>query len=116
MPRYKRRRYIAVKIKFEKSGKRLSSGILWKVVFNSLLRLYGEYGASHAELNLIEYDCDRDYVIFRCNHKSLEAVRNSISTITEINGLNVALHVIYVSGTLRALKRKLKNYFLIKKI
>ena len=105
-----RRRYIAVKIKREnldERSKTLSRGALWEAVWTNLIQLYGEYGASQADLSLIEYNPNKSYAIFRCSHKALDTVRTTISAVTKIGGLRLALHILYVSGTLKALKRRL---------
>lgn len=105
-----RQRYIAVKIKLERKKTKnsdLNSAVIWRVVWHSLLQLYGEYGASKTDLSLIEYDPENMHAIFRCTHKGLNIVRNAISAVTQVKGLKAAFHVLYVSGTLRSLRRKL---------
>jgi len=100
-----RRRYIAVKIDVKQNieGKELINA-----VSNSLLSLFGEYGASLAELTLIEHDPDANYAIFRCNHKALEMAKASIIAVREINRKKAATQIIYVSGTIKALKKKVQ--------
>ena len=106
-----RRRYIAVKIELEddelsECGK-LSKGDVWGAVWRSFLQLYGEYGASQADLSLVEYNPDENYAVFRCSHKALETVRTAISAVTEVRGRKAAFHIIYVSGTLKALRKRI---------
>ncbi len=110
MSKYMRRRYIAVKIKLERKQTRnndLNSGVIWRTVWQSLLQLYGEYGASKTDLSLIEYNPEDMHAIFRCTHKGLDIVRNAISAVTQVRGLKAAFHVLYVSGTLKSLRKKL---------
>ena len=78
-------------------------------VWTSLVRLFGEYGASQAELYLIEYDADKAQAIFRCSHKALEMVKASIVATTEVANEKAAFHMIRVSGTLRSLRTKIPN-------
>jgi len=73
---------------------------------NAILKLFGEYGASQANLILIEYNQQKSSAILRCSHTTVEMVRASIASVTEINGKPVVIHVVGVSGTLRALRRK----------
>ena len=75
-------------------------------VWNAVLKLFGEYGASQANLSLIEYDPQRNFTIVHCSHTALERVRASIVSITEINGKPAVLHTTGVSGTLKSLRKK----------
>lgn len=99
-----RRRYIAVKVNTEQH---LDRKDVFHAVFNSLLKLFGEYGASLAELVLIDYDEKNSVAIFRCVHKALEMVKASIIAVTAINGNNAAIQILCVSGTIKALRKKL---------
>jgi len=84
----------------------VSKGDVADTVWNAVLRLFGEYGASQTNLALIEYDQEKSWGIIRCSHRTVEMVRASIASVTEINEKSVAIHVLRVSGTLKALKRK----------
>jgi RNase P/RNase MRP subunit POP5 len=101
-----RRRYIAVRTESEQA---FSEKELYDSVWSSLVRLFGEFGASQAELSLIEYNPKSSQAIFRCSHKTLELVKVAIVALTEIGNENVAFHILRVSGTLKALRRKLGN-------
>jgi len=98
-----RRRYIAVKIDGEKTYEKRD---FYNAVWTSILRLFGEYGASQTELALIEYDLNRKQAILRCSHKALNLVKTSIATITEIRNEKATVHILLVSGTLKSLRRK----------
>lgn len=103
MPRRVRRRYLAIKILSEKP---VSRGEVMDAIWNAVLRLFGEYGASQVNLRFIEFDFRKYYVVVRCSHAALEMVRASIASITEIDGKGAVFHVLGVSGTLRSLRRK----------
>ena len=75
-------------------------------IWSAILKLFGEYGASQVNLTLIEYDPQKSYAVVRCLHKALEMVKASIASITEINGKPAAVHIVGVSGTLKALRKK----------
>lgn len=75
-------------------------------IWSAVLKLFGEYGASQVNLALIEYAPQKSYAVVRCLHKALEMVRASIASITEINGKPTAVHIVGVSGTLKALRKK----------
>jgi len=98
-----RRRYLALKVVSEHS---VNEGDVMDAVWSAVLKLFGEYGASKANLSLMEYDPQRNCVVVRCSHTALERVRASIASITEINGKPAVIHVIGVSGTLRTLRKK----------
>lgn len=103
MSRRMRKRYLAFKVVSEQL---VGKGDVADAVWNAVLRLFGEYGASQANLALIEYDQEKSWGIIRCSHKAVEMVRASIASVTEINEKPVAIHVLRVSGTLKALRRK----------
>jgi RNase P/RNase MRP subunit POP5 len=45
-------------------------------------------------------------VVLRCSHKALSMVHASVASITKIKGKSAALHVLKISGTLKALGKK----------
>jgi len=98
-----KRRYLALRVVSEQpvNGRDVMDAV-WKAV----LQLFGEYGASQANLILIDCNPQKSYAIVRCSHKALEMIRASVASITEINGKPAAIHVLGVSGTLRALRKK----------
>jgi len=99
-----RRRYIAVRID---SDQILKKEDVYGAIWSSLLRLFGEYGASQTGLRLIEYDSKNKQAVLRCLHNALPLVKASIPCVTRIDGRPAAIHIQIVSGTLKALKRKL---------
>ena len=72
----------------------------------SVHRLFGEYGASKANLKLIKSRAEKRHVVVCCSHKALEQVRAAVASTTVINGKAGAIHVLGVSGTLKALSKK----------
>jgi RNase P/RNase MRP subunit POP5 len=101
-----RRRYIAVIIKSEQT---FTEKELYDAVWSNMLRLFGEYGASQAELALIEYNPEKNQAIFRCSHKTLEMVKVALVALTGINNEKTTPRILRVSGTLKALRRKVSN-------
>ena len=98
-----RRRYLDLKVVSEQS---VNERDVMDAVWNAVLNLLGEYGASKTNLSLMEYDPQRNFAVVRCSHTALERVRASIASITEINGKRAVIHVIGISGTLRGLRKK----------
>lgn len=101
-----RRRYLALKID---SSEKFEAKELLDALWSAVLRLYGEYGASKMGLTLIDYSEEKGLAIIRTFHTEVEKVRAAIATITEINAKPAAVHILTVSGTLRALHRKVKT-------
>ena len=94
---------MALKIQSEQS---INVKTVMDAVEASVHRLFGEYGASKASLKLIDYKPQTDYLVIRCSHKALEQVRAAIASTIEINEKTAAIHVVGVSGTLKALYKK----------
>ena len=98
-----KRRYLALKID---SMERFNAKEFIDCVWNAILKLYGEYGASQTGLTLIDYDDERQLAVIRILHTALKMVRASIATITEISGKPASIHILTVSGTIKALNKR----------
>jgi len=81
---------------------------LMNAIWGAILKLYGEYGASLAGINLIEYDAAEKLAVLRTSNASVNMVRTALASITKIGDKSVAVHVLTVSGTIKALRKKLK--------
>ena len=101
-----RRRYLVLEIDTEAA---FSSKELMDAVWGSVSKLYGEYGASRTGLALIDYDVERRFAVIRAMHTSLENVRAAIASITSIGNKPAAVHVLAVSGTIKALRKKARH-------
>ncbi len=77
-------------------------------VWGSVSRLYGEFGASRTSLALINLDFERKVAVVRTSLETLDFVRASLATITSVAGKEAAVHVLAVSGTIKALLEKLR--------
>ncbi|MBC7129943.1 hypothetical protein H5T51_01815 [Candidatus Bathyarchaeota archaeon] len=106
MPVRVKRRYLALKIESEEN---FSHKEFISTLWDSLIRLFGEYGASRTGMTLIDYQTEKKLVIIRVFHKEVETVRAAIAAIKKIKEKPAAVHVIKVSGTLRALREKIKT-------
>jgi len=103
VPKLVRRRYLALRVVSEQH---VNERAVMDAVWNAVLELFGEYGASQTNVSLIEYEPQRNYAVVRCSHTALERVRASVASVTEIDGKPAVIHVIGVSGTLKALRKK----------
>ena len=106
MIKREKRRYLALEVVSEQP---LNEQIVLDAVQASVHRLFGEYGASKANLKLTKNLPEKRQFVIRCSHKALEQVRAAIASTTTINGKTGAIHVLGVSGTLKALSKKTQN-------
>jgi RNase P/RNase MRP subunit POP5 len=83
-----------------------SRGEFMNAVWGAVTRLYGEYGASMTGLALIDYDVEGRTVVLRTSLETLSLVRASLASITSVAGSEAAVHVLAVSGTIKALHKK----------
>ncbi len=100
-----RRRYMALQVD---SIETFSSSELMTAIWGAVLKLYGECGASQTDLSLITYDPHDRIAVVRLGHTAVESVRASLASITSIAGRAATVHVLRLSGTIKALKKKAK--------
>jgi len=103
LTRVVRRRYLALKVDCDEP---LEPSALSDVIWNAVLRLFGEVGASQAGLYLVRFDEKSGVGVLRCFHTALPMVRAAVASITRIGNLKAVVHVLRVAGTLKALSRK----------
>ncbi|MDI6691316.1 MAG: Rpp14/Pop5 family protein [Candidatus Bathyarchaeota archaeon] len=101
-----RRRYLALKID---SDETFSSKDFMDAVWSAISKLYGEYGASQTGLALIDYDVEKGFAVLRTSHTAVKMVRIALASITKIGIKPATIHVLTVSGTIKALHKKLEN-------
>lgn len=99
-----KRRYLALQLEMEgvPSEKELMDAI-WGVVG----KLYGEFGASLTSLALINLDVERKIAVIRTSLETLDFVRASLASLTSVAGREASVHVLVVSGTIKALFEKI---------
>jgi RNase P/RNase MRP subunit POP5 len=76
-------------------------------IWGALTQIYGEYVASLTNLALINFDVEQKLAVVRVNLTVANNFRAAIATITSIAGKDVAVHVLAVSGTIKALSKQL---------
>jgi RNase P/RNase MRP subunit POP5 len=100
-----KRRYLALQIECEAlPTEREFIDAVWAAV----TKLYGEVGASTTGLGLIDFNVERKVAVLRVSLAAMSLVRASLPTITSIAGKVAAVHVLAVSGTLKALYANVK--------
>jgi ribonuclease P/MRP protein subunit POP5 len=95
-----KRRYLALQLECEGVP---TERELMDAVWASVARLYGEVGASLTGLALISFDAERKIFVVRCSLVSLSSVRASLAALTRVAERGASVHVLAVSGTLKAL-------------
>ncbi len=95
-----KRRYLALQLECEgMPAEREFIDAVWTAV----TKLYGEVGASLTGLALIDFDGERKVAVLRVSLAALDMVRASLASITSVAGREMSVHVLGVSGTLKAL-------------
>ncbi len=95
-----KRRYLALQLECEGLP---TERELMDAIWAAVTKLYGEVGASLTGLTLIDFDVERKVAVVRVSLVALGMVRASLATVTSIAGKEAAVHVLAVSGTLKAL-------------
>jgi len=78
-------------------------------VWSAVAKLYGEYGASQTSLALIDYDVEEKTAVIRTSLATLDLVRASLASITSVANREATVHVLAVSGTIKALYKKTRQ-------
>ncbi len=95
-----KRRYLAVQLESENLP---TEREFIDAVWASVTKLYGEVGASLTGLALIHFNIEGKVAVIRVSLVALDMARASLASITHIVGREAAVHVLAVSGTLKAL-------------
>ena len=101
-----KRRYLALQIDTQNIALP-SEREFMDAIWGSITQMFGESGASQANIVLINYSIDQKIVVIRVNLPAIINLRASIVTITQIAQTKVAVHVLAVSGTIKALAKKI---------
>lgn len=95
-----KRRYLALQLEVEGIP---SEREIMDSIWTAVTKLFGEVGASLTGLTMIKFDVERRIAVIRTSLVSLHSVRASLATITSIAESDASVHVLAVSGTLKAL-------------
>jgi RNase P/RNase MRP subunit POP5 len=98
-----KRRYLALQLDSDGVPSRRE---LMDAIWGAVTRLFGEYGASLTGLALVDYDAEAKTAVLRTSLATLNSVRASLASITSLAGSEAAVHVLAVSGTIKALREK----------
>jgi ribonuclease P/MRP protein subunit POP5 len=100
-----KRRYLALQLECEATP---SEREFIDAVWAAVTKLYGEVGASLTGYALIDFNLERKVAVLRVSLAALNMTRASLATITSVGGREAAVHVLGVSGTLKALYARAK--------
>lgn len=98
-----KRRYLALRLDSDGLPSRKQ---FMEAVWGAVTKLYGEHGASLTSLALIDYDLERKIAVLRTSLATLDLVRTSLALINSVAGIEAAVHVMAISGTIKALHKK----------
>jgi len=98
-----KRRYLALLIESESE---FTERDVIDAVWAAVTKLYGEVGASLTGLVLVNYYGEEKIAVVRVMLSAQDMMKASLSTISAIGGKEASVHVLAVSGTLKALFRK----------
>ena len=98
-----KRRYLLVQLDFDcVPEQRAFLDAVWRQVG----QLYGEYGASQTSLALMNFDVERKLAVLRTSLATVDMVRTALASIVRFEGKEAAVHVVAVSGTIKALCKR----------
>jgi RNase P/RNase MRP subunit POP5 len=100
-----KRRYLALEID---SDEPFGQKEFMDAVWISILKLYGEHGASRASLSLISCDPERGIAVIRVAHAAVEMIRAALASMIKVGNKPVSVRVIKISGTIESLREKTK--------
>jgi ribonuclease P/MRP protein subunit POP5 len=101
-----KRRYLALEID---STETIEAKEFMDAVWSVIIRLYGEHGASKTGLTMIDYNTESKLALIRVTNAASDIVRAAVATMTKMGGKPVGVHVVAVSGTIRALCKRVRQ-------
>ena len=101
-----KRRYLALQV--DSDGAPTPKEFI-DAVWSAVTKLFGEYGASQTGLALIDYNEGEKKAVIRTALATVNIVRTALASITCVAGKDAAVHVMAVSGTIKALYEKISQ-------
>ncbi len=103
------KRYLVFKLSQDTEiSKKVSYSDLHNAVWNIVIELFGDFGASESKLWFIRnlYNENEQTGIIKCSHNFVEKLRLSLSFIKVVGESRVIIQVLGVSGTIKSAKAK----------
>ncbi len=98
-----KRRYLALQLDGQSAP---SEHEFLEAVWQGLVQIYGESGASTASLSLMDYNPEAKRAVLRVSLAALSMVRTALVLMTHVGSCELAVHVVGISGTLKTLRGK----------
>jgi len=96
-------RYIAYEVFCKR---KLSAEEITRVLWKGMLNALGEIGTALTSFHPVFFNEKKQRGVVRVNHRSVEKVRAAFSLIAEVDGNEVHIHILRVSGTLKSLRER----------
>jgi ribonuclease P/MRP protein subunit POP5 len=80
-----------------------------RAIWSETLGFLGERTASELELWVLDYDEARQVGFLVCSHKQVDKVKACLTLVSSVKDKRLMVHVLGVSGTVKALNRKFLN-------
>lgn len=90
-------RYLVLELR---ADEKLSKRDVGRALWNSVLGLLGELGASKLNLWIIDWDEAKNRGVVKVTRDSVDDMRASVSLVSEVGGVGVVPRIALVSGTL----------------
>lgn len=102
----RKRRYLAVRILHEQP---LPATAIINTLRDLIARLFGSVTLSEARILPLHAVPDQSIVVIGCDAQYYDLVRGTLSLIHELEGQRVGIDVVKASGTIRGLRRLLRE-------
>lgn len=102
-----KKRYLALAIEYE--GKKFDETTVKHLVYEAVLGLLGEYGASKTGVSVRAFDAENQLTVIKCRTAALEEVIAALAAKRFWRKQDIALRLRSISGTLKGLEKKGKN-------
>ena len=99
-----RRRYLWIHIE---TDTKLNETNINEMIEAKIRFLYGVNGLVELNYKQIEFLPEKNSAIIRCNHNRLSEMRATLASITDVDGNPCRVDVKLVSGTIKALRKRM---------
>lgn len=96
-------------ILIEVIGESVNKNELIKAINQKIFELFGTIFGSKIRYRLVEFNEDQGIGLVRVNLDAIDLFRTALLFLREINGKKVLVNDLLVSGTIKALRRKVIN-------
>ena len=86
-----------------------SSKVVEQAVYRSIDDMLGKFGSADTKARMIGFDETTGKAVFRCKTGSAENLRAVLALMTEMHGKPAAAMVVRSSGTIKALRVRLRR-------